>query len=138
MQLNLESYDYYLSLPAGTRLVFSNAELVKMSPTSSYDGIDEYTVVDINKGTIHHISEFIIFYSEDSILTLKCADGSIGSEYAAYIQTGRYDSLEAAKLRSLLEFHFGVAHHIILDFDRLIRFENFKRKIRDAKKTNDC
>lgn len=125
----MTSLEYYLSLPAGARLAFKNAELVKMSPTSSYDGIDEYSVVDINKGTIHHISEFF-FFSSDFLMVLKCADGSISSEYAVHIQNGTHNSPEAVKLRSMLEFHFGVTHHIILDFDRLIRFESFKRRLK--------
>ena len=130
METDMGIQDYYLSLPAGTRLVFKGAELVKLE-NSSYDGIDVYSVVDINRGTIHHITEFVLF-SVDPVLVLKCADGTISSEYTALIETGNHNSPEALKLRSLLEFHLGADHHIILDFDRLIRFESFKRKTRDA------
>lgn len=50
------------------------------------------------------------------------------NEYTALIENGDYETLEGRDLRAKLAAHFGVQHPIILDFDRLIRFQAFKRR----------
>jgi predicted ATP-binding protein involved in virulence len=50
------------------------------------------------------------------------------NEYTALIEDGIHDSPEGTNLRDNLVALYGVQHPIILDFDRLIRFQAFKRK----------
>jgi predicted ATP-binding protein involved in virulence len=51
------------------------------------------------------------------------------SEYRAFIQQGLQDSPDGKKLREKLIAHFGEQHPEILDCDKMIRFEAFKRKL---------
>lgn len=48
-------------------------------------------------------------------------------EYTALIENGVHQTEEGMKLRAKLAAHYGEQHPIILDFDRLIRFQAFKR-----------
>ena len=50
------------------------------------------------------------------------------SEYRSIIQQGLSDSIGAQVLKEKLEAHFGSSHPIILDSQRLIRLEKFKRE----------
>lgn len=50
------------------------------------------------------------------------------SDYRAIIEDGNLDSTEARTLRSRLIDHFGSNHPLMLDCDRLIRFQSFKRR----------
>jgi predicted ATP-binding protein involved in virulence len=50
-------------------------------------------------------------------------------EYRALIQQHRLDSPEATSLRSRLEGHFGSHHPVVLECDRLIRLEEFKKNL---------
>jgi predicted ATP-binding protein involved in virulence len=50
------------------------------------------------------------------------------NEYTALIEDGNHNSPEGTNLRDKLVKLYGVQHPIILDFDRLIRFQEFKRK----------
>jgi predicted ATP-binding protein involved in virulence len=50
------------------------------------------------------------------------------SDYRAIIEDGDLKSLEAQTLRAQLVDHFGSNHPLILDCDRLIRFQSFKRR----------
>jgi predicted ATP-binding protein involved in virulence len=50
------------------------------------------------------------------------------NEYTALIEEGIHDSPEGTSLRDKLVALYGVQHSIILDFDRLIRFQAFRRK----------
>ena len=58
------------------------------------------------------------------------------SEYKALIQQGMYDSHHGKALREKLLAHFGAQHPEILDCERLIRFESFKRNL--VNKGNDA
>jgi predicted ATP-binding protein involved in virulence len=49
-------------------------------------------------------------------------------EYRALIEAGESDGPAASELRSLLVGHFGPAHPVILDCDRLARFQSFRRR----------
>ena len=51
------------------------------------------------------------------------------NDYTALIETGMHDSPEGKELRDKLVGLYGVQHSIILDFDRLIRFQTFKKKL---------
>lgn len=51
------------------------------------------------------------------------------SQYRALIQQNLHDGVEGQQLRQKLEAHFGAQHPLILDCDRLIRFQEFKRKL---------
>jgi hypothetical protein len=122
----MNTLEYYQSLPSGTLLKFKTCEVIKMKDSPSYY-IDEFCVLKVDDGTIHHISNFVIF-SENSIWVLECASGKIRSDYAVHIMCGTQESEEALKLRAMLEFHFGSYHYEILNLDVLIRFEEFKRR----------
>lgn len=50
------------------------------------------------------------------------------SDYRALIEDGNPEGSEAQELRAKLVNHFGPDHPLILDFDRLIRFQAFKRQ----------
>jgi predicted ATP-binding protein involved in virulence len=50
------------------------------------------------------------------------------SDYRALIEDGRAESQQARSLRSNLIAHFGDSHPLVLDCDRLIRFQKFKLK----------
>ena len=50
------------------------------------------------------------------------------SRYRALIEDGSAESEEGQSLRSTLVAHFGESHPLILDCDRLIRFQKFKLK----------
>jgi predicted ATP-binding protein involved in virulence len=56
------------------------------------------------------------------------AEAKLYREYRALIDDGMYDSPEALPLRDELVRHFGVAHPLMLDADRLIRFTAFQRE----------
>jgi predicted ATP-binding protein involved in virulence len=59
------------------------------------------------------------------------------SDYRALIETGQSESEEAQQLRARLEAHYGPRHPVILDCDRLIRFQAFKNRVRpDSGKGN--
>lgn len=49
------------------------------------------------------------------------------SEYTALIEDGTHDTEQGQHLRTKLNSHFGAQHPLILDCERLIRFQNFKR-----------
>jgi hypothetical protein len=122
----MNTLEYYQSLPSGTLLKFKTCKVIKMRYDRNRD-IYEDDVLRVDDGTIHHISEFVTL-SVDPIGVLECASGKIRSDYAVHIMCGTQESEEALKLRAMLEFHFGSHHQEILDLDRLIRFEEFKRK----------
>jgi predicted ATP-binding protein involved in virulence len=50
------------------------------------------------------------------------------SDYRALIEDGKAETNEAVGLRSKLIVHFGESHPLMLDCDRLIRFQSFKLK----------
>jgi predicted ATP-binding protein involved in virulence len=50
------------------------------------------------------------------------------NDYTALIEDGKHDTPHGLDLRLKLKEHFGEQHPIILDFDRLIRFQSFKRR----------
>lgn len=50
------------------------------------------------------------------------------NEYKAKIELGEGDSGEAIELRNKLISHFGDSHPVMLDCERLIRFQDFKRR----------
>jgi len=50
-------------------------------------------------------------------------------EYHAKIQAGELDAPEILEVRRRLEEHFGAAHALIRDCDRVIRLETMKRKL---------
>ena len=49
------------------------------------------------------------------------------SIYRALIEDGAAESAEALALRTKLVEHFGAKHPLMLDCERLIRFQSFKR-----------
>jgi len=51
------------------------------------------------------------------------------SDYYALIQQNLFDTVEAKNLRDQLEAHFGKDHPEILEADRMIRLERFKRSL---------
>lgn len=56
------------------------------------------------------------------------------SDYIAIIENGDHESIEGAALRNKLARFYGAQHQILLDADRLIRFQAFKlRKHSDTK-----
>ena len=50
------------------------------------------------------------------------------SQYRALIEDGAADGVDGQSLRSTLVTHFGESHPLMLDCDRLIRFQKFKLK----------
>ena len=50
------------------------------------------------------------------------------NDYTALIENGDQDTNEGKELRAKLSTLYGEQHSIILDFDRLIRFQAFKRR----------
>jgi predicted ATP-binding protein involved in virulence len=50
------------------------------------------------------------------------------ADYTALIESGAHENKDGVQLRAKLAAHFSEHHPIILDFDRLIRFQAFKRK----------
>ncbi len=50
------------------------------------------------------------------------------NNYTALIENAAHESPEGRELRGKLVAHYGGHHPIILDFDRLIRFQAFKRR----------
>jgi predicted ATP-binding protein involved in virulence len=58
-------------------------------------------------------------------------------DYNALIQQHLFDTPEARALRSQLEEHFGVRHPVILECDRLIRLERFKKTLPPLKEKRD-
>lgn len=55
-------------------------------------------------------------------------------DYRALIDTGAHDTQDAQRLRSDLIRHFGERHPVMLDCDRLIRFQAFKRRQSQSEK----
>lgn len=55
-------------------------------------------------------------------------------DYRALIDTGTHDTPDGQALRSNLIRHFGERHPVILDCDRLIRFQAFKRRQSQSEK----
>lgn len=51
------------------------------------------------------------------------------SEYMALIQQDLHDSVQGLALRVLLDQHFGAKHPLMLECQRLIRLQAFKRKL---------
>lgn len=51
------------------------------------------------------------------------------STYTALIQQGQSESDEAKRLRTLLDAHFGADHPLILECDRLLRYQVFKVRL---------
>jgi predicted ATP-binding protein involved in virulence len=49
------------------------------------------------------------------------------NDYTALIEKGRHDTKKGRQLRVKLVSHYGARHLVILDCDRLIRFQTFKR-----------
>jgi predicted ATP-binding protein involved in virulence len=49
-------------------------------------------------------------------------------QYRALIEDGKSESPEAISFREKLVFHFGETHPVVLDCNRLIRFQSFKLK----------
>ncbi|MDB5334580.1 MAG: putative ATP-binding protein involved in virulence [Planctomycetaceae bacterium] len=49
-------------------------------------------------------------------------------DYTAMIENGDHETTDGLELRTKLAAHYGEQHPIILDFDRLIRFQAFKRR----------
>jgi predicted ATP-binding protein involved in virulence len=47
--------------------------------------------------------------------------------YTALIEDGTQDTEQGQQLREKLNSHYGAHHPVILDCDRLIRFQTFKR-----------
>jgi predicted ATP-binding protein involved in virulence len=50
------------------------------------------------------------------------------SEYRALIETERADSEAALRLRAEIIAHFGVQHPVVIDCDRLLRWQKFKAR----------
>jgi len=50
------------------------------------------------------------------------------NDYRALIETGNHASADGIALRLKLTRHFSNVHPLILDFERLIRFQDFKRR----------
>lgn len=50
------------------------------------------------------------------------------NDYRALIETGKDTSSEGLELKSKLRSHFSDDHPLLLDCERLIRFQNFKRR----------
>jgi predicted ATP-binding protein involved in virulence len=57
------------------------------------------------------------------------------SRYRAHIEDGGGDSQEAQELRAKLISHFGGTHPLIVDCDRLIRFQAFRLKRKEPGET---
>jgi hypothetical protein len=51
------------------------------------------------------------------------------SQYKAFIQQEVGNGENAQVLRAALEKHFGSHHPVLLECDRLIRLQNFKRQL---------
>jgi predicted ATP-binding protein involved in virulence len=51
------------------------------------------------------------------------------STYTALIQQGQGESDEAKRLRTLLDAHFGADHPLIVECDRLLRYQAFKVRL---------
>lgn len=60
----------------------------------------------------------------------QIAEAQLLSHYRAMIEDGTVESDEGQLLRSKLVTHFGESHPLMLDCDRLIRFQKFKLKQR--------
>jgi predicted ATP-binding protein involved in virulence len=58
----------------------------------------------------------------------QVAEAKLLSKYRALIEDGLEEATEAQELRSKLNLHFGESHRLMLDCDRLIRFQSFKIK----------
>lgn len=54
------------------------------------------------------------------------------SKYTAFIEDGQADTQEAKNLRLKLINHFGEGHPVMIDCDRLIRFQEFKLKKKEV------
>lgn len=54
------------------------------------------------------------------------------NDYTAHIEDGTNESENGKRLRIQLIEHYGVQHPIILDFDRLIRFQSFKQRRKES------
>jgi predicted ATP-binding protein involved in virulence len=48
------------------------------------------------------------------------------SEYRAFIEQGQFETRDAMATRGRLMDHFGPDHPVMIDCDRLIRFQSFK------------
>ena len=55
-------------------------------------------------------------------------------DYRALIDTGVHDTQDGQTLRARLLTHFGAQHPVMLDCDRLIRFQAFKRRQSQSEK----
>lgn len=58
----------------------------------------------------------------------KIHEAALLASYRALIEDGLAQSEDAKSLRSTLETHFGATHPLMIDCDRLIRFQEFKAK----------
>lgn len=50
-------------------------------------------------------------------------------QYHAFIQEGRHQQLSGLELRKKLERHFGLNHPVIREMDRMIRLQEFKKRL---------
>lgn len=57
--------------------------------------------------------------------------------YTELIETGKADSAKGQELRTELERFYGLQHSVILDAERLIRFQSFKSRIRPQSQPTD-
>lgn len=55
------------------------------------------------------------------------------NDYTAHIENGTHEDINGIRLREKLVKHYGSQHPIMMDFDRLIRFQAFKQRRQDAK-----
>ncbi len=58
----------------------------------------------------------------------KTQEAALLSSYRALIEDGLATSGDAQSLRRILDAHFGATHPLMIDCDRLIRFQEFKAK----------
>lgn len=60
--------------------------------------------------------------------TPEVAAARLIEEYTALIETGRHDSEEGRKVRAALVQTYGAEHRVLVDADRLIRFQQLKMR----------
>ncbi|UVM28915.1 AAA family ATPase [Pseudomonas sp. B21-021] len=104
------------------------AHCIRVLQTVSDEGIRRITVSNVDQQTQGVASSQVLAHVMDIDPTPNNEPARNLSLYKGLIQQNLHETAEGLELRTYLEKHFTTQHPYMLDCDRLIRLEAFKRK----------
>lgn len=104
------------------------ARCIRVLQTVADDKGRRVTVSNVDQQTQGVASSQVLAYVMDIDPTPNNEPAQKLSEYMALVQQDLHESAEGLALREYLDEHFGTQHPNMLDCQRLIRLETFKRK----------